>query len=97
MAIRMLRPKVVQAQIGVGKTKFNDDFIDHGRDGEGRYIPGTDVRRLRPVYLGPRCIAFPSDEVDDLIERLKALRDAQAARLAPRPPHIPRRAIRSRT
>jgi predicted DNA-binding transcriptional regulator AlpA len=76
MAIQILRPKVTQARLGLGKTIFNDNYVDHGRDGEA-CIPGTDIPRLRPVPLGPRCIGFPSDEVDQLLERLRALRDAQ--------------------
>ncbi len=74
MAVEMLRPKMARGRVAVGKTKFDEDFVDHGRHGE-TFIPGTTIRRLRPVRLGPRCIAFPSDEVDALIEALRAHRD----------------------
>jgi hypothetical protein len=59
-------------RLGVGKTKFHEDFIDNGGD---PYIPGTRVRRLKPVRIGLRAMAFVDDEIDQLVEGLRAERD----------------------
>jgi predicted DNA-binding transcriptional regulator AlpA len=100
MAVRMLRPKEAWARVGVGKTKWDNDYVNHGRPGE-EFIGHTNIPRLRPVYLGERAIAFLDDEVDELIEALRKHRDAvprlPARPQAPtaRPAHAPRPRARS--
>jgi predicted DNA-binding transcriptional regulator AlpA len=74
MAKQLLRPKAARERVGVKRTKFDADYVDHGREGE-RNIPGTDIPRVRPVPLGPRAIAFIEAEIDELIERLARRRD----------------------
>lgn len=82
---RIERLKITAARIGVGTTKFYEDFVDKG--GSDPFVPGTGntVVRLRPVSLGKRAIGFFSDEVDDLIEGLRAFRDALPRTPPPRP------------
>jgi hypothetical protein len=58
---RLVRPKEAQKRLGVGRTKFYQDFVGTGR--------------LRLVGLGPRSKAAVEDELDDLIEELIAERD----------------------
>jgi hypothetical protein len=58
---RLVRPKEAQKRLGVGRTKFYQDFVATGR--------------LRLVGLGPRSKAAVEDELDDLIEELIAERD----------------------
>jgi hypothetical protein len=43
------RPGDAARRLGIGLTKFYEDFIDHG---DGDVIPGTDIPRLRAVPLG---------------------------------------------
>jgi hypothetical protein len=64
-------------RLGVGKTKFHEDFIDTGGD---PYVPGTKVRRLKPVRIGLRAMAFIDDEIDELIEGLRRERDKNLPR-----------------
>jgi hypothetical protein len=80
------RPKAAAARIGVGLTKFAEDFVDNGGD---RFVPDTNdtVARLRPTSLGRRAIGFFDDEIDKLIEGLRKLRD-KAPRV-PREPAVP--------
>ena len=94
MAKRMLRPKVTRERIAIGKTQFEGNYVNHGREGE-EFIPGTNIPRLRPVRMGVRCIAFPEDEVDGLIEALARLRDTHPETMLPRMP--PRRAMAAPT
>ena len=58
---RLLRLKEAQKRLGVGRTKFYEDFVNTGL--------------LRLVELGPRAKAAVEDEIDDLIEELIAERD----------------------
>jgi hypothetical protein len=81
----LLRPPAARARIGVKKTKFDKDYVDHGKPGE-ECIPGTNVKRLRPAPLGPRAIGFFDDEIDDLIEALRKRRDAMPPPSARRTP-----------
>jgi predicted DNA-binding transcriptional regulator AlpA len=67
---RFIRPKEAMRLLGVGHTKFWQDYVGPGR--------------LRAVRLGPRSVAYPSDEVNALIDAMIAERDAQPAKL-PRP------------
>jgi hypothetical protein len=79
------RPKSAAARLGVGNTKFDEAYVDKGGD---PFVPGTDgqVMRVRPFPLGKRAVGFFSDEIDELIEQLRAWRDKQ-----PRTP--PKRAV----
>ncbi len=58
---KLVRPKEAQRRLGVGHTKFWQDFVATGR--------------LRLVELGPRTKAAVEDELDDLIDELIAERD----------------------
>jgi hypothetical protein len=74
---RVLRPKKIYGvggKIEVGRTTFFDNYVHH--EGGDEFIPGTEVRRLRLVSLGPRAVGAFEDEVDALIEALRAKRDA---------------------
>jgi hypothetical protein len=77
----MLRPKKIygtaDGKIPVGRTKFFEDYV-YREDGP-KFIPGTNVPRLRLAHLGPRSVAGFEDEVDALLEGLRAERDAAKA------------------
>jgi hypothetical protein len=77
------RPEVTAARLGIGLSKFTDEFVDHGKG--DKLVPGTNIRRLRPLHMGPKRIGFLSDEIDALIEALRRHRDnaPQAARVEP--------------
>jgi hypothetical protein len=79
-ATRALRPKQIYGKDGpipVGKTKFNQDIIQH--EGGDRFIPGTRVPRLRLARLGPRTVVGFADEVADIVEALRRERDEAPA------------------
>jgi len=65
--------------LGVGHSKFAEDFVL--RDERDPFVPGTEgkVRRLKPMKLGERAVGFFEDEVHALIEGLRAHRDAAEA------------------
>jgi hypothetical protein len=71
---RLLRPKEIYQRLGLGHTKVQTDYFFH--QGGDPFIPGTRVRRLKLVHLGPRSVAALEDEVDALIEGLRQHRDA---------------------
>jgi len=54
----------------VGRTKFWADYVLHSKDDP--FIPGTRVRRLKPIALGPRATGFAVDEIDAVIDGLRA-------------------------
>jgi hypothetical protein len=54
----------------IGKTKFWDDYVLHSADDP--FIPGTKVRRLKPIALGPKARGFDDDEIDAVIKGLRA-------------------------
>jgi hypothetical protein len=85
MPKKLLRPKVARERVAVGKTHFEDNYVNHGGAGQ-ECIPDTDIPRLRPIRLGIRCIAFPEDEVDALIEALARQRDSHPETMLPRAP-----------
>jgi hypothetical protein len=68
------RSRAACGRLGVGKTTFGENYVD--RDGSNSSVPGTNIPRLRPVRLGPRAIGFFSDEIDNLIEALRRMRNA---------------------
>jgi predicted DNA-binding transcriptional regulator AlpA len=70
----ILRPKASWEKLGVSRVTFYDNYIQH--EGGDPFIPGTKVRRLRPALkLGERARGFPDDEIDAVIEALRAERD----------------------
>jgi hypothetical protein len=97
---QVLRLNGVQKQTGLGKTNLIENYIYHGREGE-EFVADTDIKRLRPIRLGPRALGFLASEVDDLIAALARRRDSHPetmrARMPPRraaptsPPARPRR------
>jgi hypothetical protein len=72
--LRLNKVYGVDGKIPVGKSKFYQDYVHHTEDDP--YIPNTDIKRLKVVPLGPRCVGVFSDEVNALIEALRAARDS---------------------
>lgn len=71
--MKILRPKKCYGEdgkTGAGKTKFWEDFVLH--DEADPYVPGTKVKRLRRVRLGPKAVGFVEGDVDRLIVGLAA-------------------------
>jgi len=62
MPRRIIRPKEAQRRLGVGHSKFYEDFVNTGR--------------LRLVRLGPKSVGVIEDELDAFIDRLIDARDA---------------------
>jgi hypothetical protein len=77
---RILRPaqlhrtKKGEGLLGIGHSKFCEDYILH--DENKPFIPGTKIRRLKPMKLGDRAVGFFEDEVLALIEGLRKHRDS---------------------
>jgi hypothetical protein len=65
---KILRPKQTWASLGCGKTKFETDYRFHSADDP--FVPGTNIRRLKPIKLGERNVGFLEHELDALIEAL---------------------------
>ena len=59
---RLIRPKEAWQRLGIGKTKFDQDFIQTGR--------------LRFVQIGPRSVGVVEHELDAVIDEMIAARDA---------------------
>jgi hypothetical protein len=77
MSKRILRVSQIYGPgnpIPVGATKFYEDFVYH--EGGDEYVPGTNVPRLRLMNLGPRAKGGFEDDVDAVVEGLRAVRDA---------------------
>jgi predicted DNA-binding transcriptional regulator AlpA len=70
---KILRPKEAMTRLGCGHTKFYNDYVY--RKGGDENVPGTSVRRLHSVPLGPRNVGLLEHEIDDLIDALTELRD----------------------
>jgi hypothetical protein len=66
---KILRPKAAYEKCGCGKTKFDEDYR-HRDDGDP-HVPGTQVKRVRPVNLGPRNIGYFEHELDELLDGLR--------------------------
>jgi predicted DNA-binding transcriptional regulator AlpA len=62
MPRRIIRPKEAQKRLGVGHSKFYEDFVNSGR--------------LRLVRLGPKSVGVIEDELDAFIDQLIDARDA---------------------
>jgi predicted DNA-binding transcriptional regulator AlpA len=67
---KILRPKQAMARLGIGKTKFYEDR-KNGR------LP------LKPVPLGRRAVGYIEDEIDAVIEKLRAERDRDGNQTIP--------------
>jgi hypothetical protein len=65
--------------LGVGNTHFYEAYVYRGDD---EFIPGTDVRRLRPVPLGERAVGYFVDEIQALAADLRRWRDANPPKAA---------------
>jgi hypothetical protein len=68
MPKQILRPKVTWGRVGCGRTKFSTDYTLH--DPKDLYVPGTRIKRLKPIRLGPRNVGFLESDVDALIDAL---------------------------
>ncbi len=55
--------------LGVGKSKLHEHYLL--RDPADPLIPGTDVPRLKLIYLGPKTPATTEDEVDRVVKGLQ--------------------------
>jgi predicted DNA-binding transcriptional regulator AlpA len=60
---RIYRPKAFRAELGIGHTKYHEDIK------KGLIPP--------PVSLGPRSKGHPEEDLELVIARLKAERDAK--------------------
>src|SRR5215218_6592116 len=66
---RLLRFKACygpNGKIPVSRSKFHQDILLN--DERDPYVPGTTIRRLRRVPLGPRTMAVDEDEADKMRE-----------------------------
>jgi hypothetical protein len=76
MTRRILREKGACDKLGrtsfCQRTKFRDQY--RLTDPADPYVPGTEIRRIRAVPLGPRNIGFLEHEIDLLIDGLAELR-----------------------
>jgi hypothetical protein len=95
MAKSMSRPATIAARLGVGKSKFWEDYVL--RDPADPYVPNTNrVLRLKPAKLGPNFTLIFDDEADQMIEGLRHERDAgllserRRAQPSTEPPKRPR-------
>jgi hypothetical protein len=78
---KALRPRQVYAPEGplpCRKTQFFSDYVL--KDEADPYIPNTKVRRLRLARLSARMVVAFEDEVNDIVEGLRAERDTKARR-----------------
>jgi hypothetical protein len=74
--------------LGVGKSKFYEDYLYH--PGGDKFVPGTDppVPRLKPIELGPNSKGYGDPGVRALVKglsgginTLRRLRDAKGTYL----------------
>jgi hypothetical protein len=76
MAKAIERRPVAQERLGgVGRDFFDANYVL--KDPADPFVPGTQIPRVRPVALGSRVTGFFSEEIDRLIDALRAQRDAQ--------------------
>ncbi len=74
--VAIFRPKAAWARLGVGRSAFYDNFVQ--QPGGTEIVTGTKaVLRLRPMRINERVRGFPDDELDTLIEAMRAERDAE--------------------
>jgi predicted DNA-binding transcriptional regulator AlpA len=67
-ARRILRRREAHERLGVGRTKFRDDYEFHSDDDP--CVPGTTIPRVRAIPLGPRVVGFPEHDVDALVDAI---------------------------
>jgi predicted DNA-binding transcriptional regulator AlpA len=67
---RVVRAKQAWAQFGIGRSMFEQRFVETGR--------------LRPIKLGARAVGYLESELDALIDELIAERDANIVPRRPR-------------
>jgi hypothetical protein len=72
-------------RIPVSKTKGYEDYIHNKNGSDEQFVPGTRVPKLKTYNAGPNTVIVFEDEVDALIEGLRAERDNPTAS-TPRPP-----------
>lgn len=92
----ILRPKQIYGPGGklpISRTAFFDNFVLH--DEADPFIPGTKIRRLRLAKLGERAVGAFADEIEAIVEALRAARDASPLKTA-KPALIPHKKKRSR-
>jgi hypothetical protein len=71
----ILRPKLAQQRLGIGKSAFFANFVY--RPGGPEFVEGTRaVPRLRPVPITGRIDGFVDVEIDEVIQGIRDERDA---------------------
>jgi hypothetical protein len=96
MGKRLIRLKELcgpGGKLGVGRTKLDSDLVYNTERGGPQFVTGTAVPRLKLVQLGPRVLAAIEDEVDALIEALRAERDNKPPTPRLRPTTISREQV----
>jgi hypothetical protein len=78
---RTKKGELKTGRLGISRTTFYENYVKH--PGGDEYIPGTEVPRLRLAHIGERAQAAFDDEVDQLIEGLRAERDSKLAKATP--------------
>jgi hypothetical protein len=82
---RLLRFKACygpNGKIPVSRSKFHEDILLN--DEREPYVPGTTIRRLRRIPLGPRTMAVDEAEADEMREAF--IREARNRSPKPRNP-----------
>ena len=64
--VAILRPRTAWEKLGVSRTTFYDEFVNKAR--------------VRLLSLGPRARGVPDDEIETLINELRAERDVPVGR-----------------
>jgi predicted DNA-binding transcriptional regulator AlpA len=72
---RIVREPEACDHLGCKRTKFRTDY--RFNDPADPNVPNTEIPRLRVVPLGPRNVGYLEHEIDELIDALAELRDAQ--------------------
>ena len=70
MSKRIVRESEAFQRLGCKRSKFRRDFVL--RDRRKPHVPDTQIKRLKPVYIGVRNIGFLDSEIDALITALAA-------------------------
>jgi len=65
---KIVRRKEAWGRMGCGRTKFTEDYEFHNE--ADPYVPGTKIKRLRSIPLGPVNRGFLDHELDALIDAL---------------------------
>jgi predicted DNA-binding transcriptional regulator AlpA len=93
MAKRFVREPEACGRLGCGRSTFRENY--RLNDPDDPYVPGTQIKRVKRLHLGPRNIAFEDSDLDRLINALieagghsesKAKGKRKAARAASAPP-----------